>query len=104
MKISERWKDLCALFGIDTKNKGNKELSVEFLNTIKDFIHSIDGPVCIKELKKPIITEEDYFKNLNLLVNYALTDPVAYMVTRYIDSEIIKRIFEYAWDGKTIDF
>ena len=104
MKISERWKDLSALFGIDTKNKGNKELSVEFLNTIKDFIHSIDGPVCIKELKKPIITEEDYFKNLNLLVNYALTDPVAYMVTRYIDSEIIKRIFEYAWDGKTIDF
>jgi alcohol dehydrogenase class IV len=104
MKISERWKDLCPLFGIDTKNKDNKEVFIEFLNNTKDFIHSIDGPVCIKEIKNPIITEEDYFKNLDLLVNYALTDPVAYMVTRYIDSEIIKKIFEYAWDGKTIDF
>lgn len=103
-KISERWKDLCPLFGIDTTNRDNKELSTEFLNTIKDFIHSIDGPVCIKEIKKPVISKEDYYKNLDLLVNYAQTDPVAYMVTRYIDSEILKRIFEYAWDGKTIDF
>jgi alcohol dehydrogenase class IV len=104
MKISERWKDICPLFGIDTKNRANEEFFIEFLNTIKDFIHSIDGPVCIKEIKKPVITKEDYYKNLDLLVNYAQTDPVAYMVTRYIDSEIIKRIFEYAWDGKTIDF
>ncbi|MFW9969030.1 MAG: iron-containing alcohol dehydrogenase [Candidatus Odinarchaeota archaeon] len=104
MKISERWKDLCPLFRIDTKNGDNKEVFIEFLNAIKDFIHSIDGPVCVKEIKKPIITKEDYYKNLDLLVNYAQTDHVAYMVTRYIDSEIIRRIFEYAWDGKTIDF
>ena len=56
------------------------------------------------EKKKPVITEEEYNKNLDLLVNYAETDPVAFMVTRYIDSEVIKRIFEYAWDGKNIDF
>ncbi len=104
MKISERWKDLCPLFGITTKNRGNKELFIEFLNVIKEFIHSINGPVCIKEIKKPVISKEDYYKNLDLLVNYAQTDPVAYMVTRYIDSEVIKRIFEYAWDGRTIDF
>lgn len=104
MKISERWKDLCPLFGIDTRNKDDNELSIEFLKSIKEFIHSIDGPVCVKEIKNPIITEEEYYKNLDLLVNYAETDPVAFMVTRYIDSEVIKRIFEYAWDGKTIDF
>ncbi len=104
MKISERWKDLCPLFGIDTKNKDNNELSIEFLQSIKDFIHSLDGPVCVKEIKNPVITEEDYYKNLDLLVNYAETDSVAFMVARYIDSEVIKRIFEYAWDGKTIDF
>ncbi|MFX0011733.1 MAG: iron-containing alcohol dehydrogenase, partial [Candidatus Hermodarchaeota archaeon] len=104
MKISERWKDLCPLFGVDSKNKSDNELSTEFLQSLKDFIHSIDGPVSIKEIKNPVITEEDYNKNLDLLVNYAETDPVAYMVTRFIDSEVIKRIFEYAWDGKTIDF
>lgn len=104
MKISERWKDLCPIFAIDTKNKDNDELFTEFLHSIKEFIHSIDGPVCVKEIKNPVITEEDYYKNLDLLVNYAETDPVAFMVTRYIDSEVIKRIFEYAWDGKTIDF
>ncbi|NVM18884.1 MAG: iron-containing alcohol dehydrogenase [Candidatus Lokiarchaeota archaeon] len=104
MKISERWKDLCPLFGVNPKNKDNNELSTEFLQSIKEFIHSLDGPVCVKEIMNPIITEEDYYKNLDLLVNYAETDPVAFMVTRYIDSEVIKRIFEYAWDGKTIDF
>ncbi len=104
MKISERWKDLCPLFGIDTKDKDNNKLSIEFLQIIKDFIHSLDGPVCVKEMKNPVITEKEYFKNLDLLVKYAETDPVAFMVARYIDSEIIKRIFEYAWDGRTIDF
>ncbi|MFX0048484.1 MAG: iron-containing alcohol dehydrogenase [Candidatus Hermodarchaeota archaeon] len=104
MKISERWKDLCPLFGVDPKYKSDNELATEFLQSLKDFIHSIDGPVSIKELKNPVITEEDYYRNLNLLVNYAETDSVAFMVTRYIDSEVIKKIFEYAWDGKTIDF
>ncbi|MFX1467976.1 MAG: iron-containing alcohol dehydrogenase [Promethearchaeota archaeon] len=103
-KISKRWKDLCPLFGIDSKDKNDDELFNEFLQSVKDFIHSLDGPLCIKEMKNPIITEETYFKNLDLLVTYAETDPVAFMVGRYIDSEIIKRIFEYAWDGRTIDF
>ncbi|MBA7655491.1 hypothetical protein ES703_63395 [subsurface metagenome] len=103
-KISERWKDLCPLFEIDSKDKDNNELFIEFLQSVKDFIHSLDGPVCVKEIKNPVISEEDYNKNLDLLVNYAETDPVALMSPRYIDSEIIKRIYEYAWDGRTIDF
>ncbi|MFW9988481.1 MAG: iron-containing alcohol dehydrogenase [Candidatus Odinarchaeota archaeon] len=103
-KISERWKDLCPLFGINSKDKNDGELFTEFLQSVKDFIHSMNGPVCIKEMKNPVITEEIFSKNLDLLVQYAITDPVAYMVGRYIDNDIIRRIFEYAWDGRTIDF
>ena len=104
MKITDRWKDLCPLFGVDTKNINNYDLFNEFLESVKEFIHSLDGPVCVKEIRNPVITKEEYYKNLDLLVNYAETDPVAYMVTRYIDTEVLKKIFEYAWDGKTIDF
>jgi len=103
-KISERWKDLCPIFGIDPKNKDSNEVFIEFLQNIKDFIHSIDGPVCIKEIKNPVINEEEYHKNLDLLVDYAENDAVALLSSRYIDKEILKRIFEYAWDGRTIDF
>ncbi len=103
-KISERWKDLCPLFGIDSKNKDNDELFIEFLQNVKDFIYSLDGPVCVKEIKNPVINEEEYHKNLDLLVNYAENDAVALLSSRYIDKEILKRMFEYAWDGRTIDF
>ncbi len=103
-KISKRWKDLCPLFEVDFKSKGDKNLFNEFLQSVKDFIHSLDGPVCAKEIKNPVINEEEYYKNLDLLVKYAESDAVALLSSRYIDKEILKRIFEYAWDGRTIDF
>jgi len=103
-KISKRWKDLCPLFEVDFKGKDDKNLLNEFLQSVKDFIHSLNGPVCAKEVKNPVINEEEYYKNLDLLVKYAESDAVALLSSRYIDKEILKEIFEYAWDGRTIDF
>jgi alcohol dehydrogenase class IV len=103
-KISDRWKDLCPVFGVESKGKERKELLTALLQAIKDFIHSIDGAVCVKEIKKPTITEEEYLSKLDLLVNYAETDAVDLLAPRWIHKETYKKIFEYAWDGRDIDF
>jgi alcohol dehydrogenase class IV len=103
-KISERWKDLCPIFGVESKGKEKKELLTDLLQAIKNFIHSIDGAVCVKEIKNPTITKEEYIEKMDLLINYAETDAVDLLAPRYMNREIYKKIFEYAWDGRDIDF
>lgn len=103
-KISDRWKDLCPLFGIESKGKEKKVLLTALIQAIKDFIHSLDGAVCVKEIKNPIISKEDYMDKLDLLVQYAETDVVDLLAPRWMHKETYRKIFEYAWDGRDIDF
>jgi alcohol dehydrogenase class IV len=103
-KISDRWKDLCPVFGIKSEGKNRKELLTALLQAIKDFIHSIDGAVCVKEIKDPVITEEQYMGKIDLLVNYAEKDAVDLLAPRWMHTGTYRKIFEYAWDGRDIDF
>jgi hypothetical protein len=103
-KISERWKDLCPLFGVDSKGKETKLLLTELLQAMKDFIHSIGGAVSIKEIKTPTITKEEYIKEMDTLIHYAETDAVDLLAPRYMNKELYRKIYEYAWDGRDIDF
>jgi len=103
-KVSDRWKDLCFLFNIESKGKNSKELFSEFLQAIKNFISSLDGPLCVKDLKNPVISKEDYFNNLDLLIKYTELDAVSLLSPRHLNKEVLEKIFEYAWDGKDVDF
>jgi len=103
-KISDRWIDLCPVFGVESKGKEKKALLTALLQAIKDFIHSIDGAVCVKEIKDPIISKEEYMDKLDLLVQYAESDAVDLLAPRWMHKETYKKIFEYAWDGRDIDF
>lgn len=103
-KVTDRWKDLCYIFNIKVDDRDRDELFSEFIGKVKDFIHSVNGPTCVKELKEPKIDKEDYFDNLDLLAEYANTDAVSLTSYRPIDQDIFKKIFECAWDGKRINF
>jgi len=103
-KISDRWIDLCPVFGVESKGKEKKALLTALLQAIKNFIHSIDGAVCVKEIKDPIISKEEYMDKLDLLVQYAESDAVDLLAPRWMHKETYKKIFEYAWDGRDIDF
>ena len=103
-KVTDRWKLLCPIFNIQEDNKSRKELFGEFIQAIKDFIVSLDAPVCVKDLKDPVITKEEYFGKLDLLTNYAADDAVALTSFRTMSEKLFKTIFEYAWDGQDIDF
>ena len=57
-----------------------------------------------KDMKDPVITKEEYYDNLDLLTNYAADDAVALTSFRTMSEKLFKTIFEYAWDGRDIDF
>jgi len=103
-KVTDRWKDLCLIFGVEIKGKDRVELLKEFIQALKDFIHSLDAPTCVKDLKNPVINKEEYFDQLDVLANYAYNDAVSLFSYRTTNPEIFKKIYEYAWDGKLIDF
>lgn len=103
-KITDRWINLCPIFGIETKGKERNELLKNFCQAIKKFIHSLDGATCVKEMKKPIINKEDYFNNIDLMADYADKDALSLTSFRPINAEIYRKIFEYAWNGRDIDF
>ncbi|MFX1388527.1 MAG: iron-containing alcohol dehydrogenase [Promethearchaeota archaeon] len=103
-KITDRWIDLCQIFSIEIKNKKKHELLKELIEALKDFITSVGGYTCVRDLREPKIEEEDYFGKIDKLVDYALNDAVTLTSYRPIDEELYRKIFEYAWDGKFIDF
>ncbi len=103
-KVTERWMDLCPVFGVRTEGKDKDMLLKEFLAAVKDFIHSIEGPSCVKELKEPPITQEEYIEKVDILAEYADNDAVALTSYRPMSKNLFKKIYEYAWDGKDIDF
>jgi alcohol dehydrogenase class IV len=103
-KVTDRWMDLCQLFNIETQNKNRDILLEEFINSLKNFIKSIDGPTCVKDINEPSISKESYFEKFDKLVEYANNDAVTLTTYRPIDPDLYRKIFEYAWDGKMIDF
>lgn len=103
-KITDRWKDLCPLFGVKDNKKSRDSLLKELIAQMKEFIRSIDGSTSIKEIQKPEISKKDYFEKLDLIAKYAYNDAASITSFRPIDLSGYKKIFEYAWDGKNIDF
>ncbi len=103
-KVTDRWKLLCPIFNVQVENKSREELFNEFLQSVRDFIQSLNAPVCVKDMKNPVITKEEYFDKIDLLINYASDDAVSLTSFRSMSEKLFKTIFEYAWDGKNIDF
>lgn len=103
-KILDRWKDLAPIFEVElTTNNREKSLN-DFLQAVIDFIHSVGGPTCVKELKNPVISKEEYFEKINLATEIADNQPTTLGSSRPLIKKHIKRIFEYTWDGKIVDF
>ena len=103
-KVTDRWMQLCPIFGLTLENKSRDELLKEFIHSLKNFIHSVDGPTCVKDIKEPKISKEEYFGKIDKLADYAMNDAVTLTSYRPINEELYRKIFEYAWDGEIIDF
>ncbi|MFW9970181.1 MAG: iron-containing alcohol dehydrogenase [Candidatus Odinarchaeota archaeon] len=104
VKVTDKWMDLCPIFNIAPNDRNKEVLLRQFIGSLVDFIVSVDGFTCVKDIKEPRITKEDYFRKMDKLVDYAMNDAVTLTSYRPINEDLYKRIFEYAWDGRIIDF
>ncbi len=103
-KVTDKWMDLCPLFGIEIKNKNKQVLLNEFIGAIKAFMRSINAPTCVKDVKDLGVDKDEYMKRIDLLSNYAYEDGVTLASPRPITEDVYKKIFQYAYDGNDIDF
>ena len=70
-------------------------------NLIRDFLKKINLPLKLKDLN---ISKSDWDQNMDKLVEFAKTDIVAPFNPRATSEEEFHKIFNYAWEGKNIDF
>ena len=103
-KILNRWKDLAPIFNVELTADNREKSLNDFLQAVKEFIHSVGGFTCVKDLKNPVISKEEYFEKLDLATEYADNQPASLGSSRPLIKKHIKKIFEYAWEGKIIDF
>ncbi len=103
-KITDKWKELCPIFGVETADIERETALRNFIEAIKKFMRSLNAPTCVKDIKELEIDREEYEKRIDVLANYSFEDGVTLYSLRPINEEIYKKIYEYAYDGKNIDF
>ncbi|MHA1268337.1 MAG: iron-containing alcohol dehydrogenase [Candidatus Helarchaeota archaeon] len=79
---------------------GNDPTST-LVNVIRDLLKKVNIPLTLKELN---ISQTDWDQKIDKLVEFAKTDVVAPFNPRKTSEDEFKRIFQYAWEGKDIDF
>lgn len=75
--------------------------TVSLADFLRDFLHKIEIPSSLKEI---INDENDWRKNLEKLTLLAKKDILTPFNPRPLDENDFKKIFEYAYIGKHIDF
>ncbi|MFX1449432.1 MAG: iron-containing alcohol dehydrogenase [Promethearchaeota archaeon] len=99
-KTSDRYLDLAKDLGIQANS--NEEYLKKLVNKYQELMKKVDTPLTIKEWG---IDEKEFKEKLQLLAETAFNDGASWFSPRPdYDFEACKKIFEYAYDGKKIDF
>lgn len=101
-KVTDRWKDLCPLFGVNIKGKTQQENLVFLCKRIQSFICSVGGAAAVNEVKNPVIDEVFYREKVPLMATYALNDIAHLTSYRPLKHSDYVNIYESLWDGKLV--
>jgi len=78
-----------------------KDPAISLANFLRDFLHKIGIPSSLKEI---INNEEEWNESLEKLVLFAKKDILTPFNPRKLNENDFRKIFEYAYIGKSIDF
>ncbi|MFW9788325.1 MAG: iron-containing alcohol dehydrogenase [Candidatus Thorarchaeota archaeon] len=96
---ARQYSELAALLGISGKD--DKDTSMKFAEAIRELMIKIGCPTSFKEAK---IKKKDFTAALEKMVEFAMMDTSLTMNPRNTDSDEIRKLYKYMFDGKTIDF
>jgi alcohol dehydrogenase class IV len=95
----ERYAEIAKAIGIEAESVD--EAVKKFVDAIRALTKKIGEPLAVKEMG---ISWEDYSQKLNELVAKAEMSTCNFVNPRVASSEELRRLFTYAFDGRTVDF
>ncbi|MFW9902924.1 MAG: iron-containing alcohol dehydrogenase [Candidatus Thorarchaeota archaeon] len=98
-KTEPRIAELAYLAGLS--GDSDEELSNNLVSAFKELLVKLELPLSLKDMK---VTREEYEAKFENLIDYALNDSGTLSNPRPLDYEDFEKIFEYAYEGKEIDF
>lgn len=98
-KMTEDYVELAKNLGIEAKTK--EEYLSKLVNKFIDFMKNLGVSTALKDLN---ISKSDFEKQLDHLAKYAIEDPTVVQSMRPTSEAELRRIFEYAYEGKMVDW
>ena len=98
-EASKLYWQLARFIGIDETDHGKAALA--FAQKIRELHKQLDFPQSLQEAG---VSKDAFEKGLDKLVEFAMMDSSITMTPRDIDSAGIRKIYEYMFEGKHIDF
>ncbi|MFX0152227.1 MAG: iron-containing alcohol dehydrogenase [Candidatus Hodarchaeota archaeon] len=95
----QRIAELARLAGLD--GSSSAELAINLVNSFKELLIQLEMPLSLKDMN---ISREQYEANRESLVNYAENDSGSLSNPRDADYNDFVKLFEYAYEGKEVDF
>ncbi|MFX1367997.1 MAG: iron-containing alcohol dehydrogenase [Promethearchaeota archaeon] len=86
---------------IDISGKNHERVARKFAAAIRSLMERVGSPTSMKEAK---VTKKSFKAGIDKLVEYAMMDAAITMSPRNTDSKIIRKIYEYMFEGTPIDF
>jgi alcohol dehydrogenase class IV len=79
----------------------NKKAAFKVVDKIKELQKTVEFPTSLKDLG---VSKKEFEQNLDLLITCCFQDATAVMTPRSITDEYFRKIYNYAFNGKDIDF
>jgi 1-propanol dehydrogenase len=98
-EAAAQYSELAGILGI--KEENNVKTSMKFAAAIKRLMKKIGSPRSFKEAG---VTKEDFDAGLEKLVEFAMMDTSLTMNPRNTDSQEIRKLYKYMFNGKSINF
>jgi len=98
-KVSDKYLEICDALKIEGKTK--KERFNELMVKVRTLFEELDVPLNLKDLD---ISEENLEKNMEKLALFTYEDIDSIFSPRPITIDQCKKIFQYTFEGKDIDF
>ncbi|TFG33162.1 iron-containing alcohol dehydrogenase [Candidatus Thorarchaeota archaeon] len=98
-ECAAQYAELAGLISIHEKD--NTKTSIKFASAIKDLMAKVGSPRTFSEAG---VKRADFDKALEKMVEFAMMDSSITMNPRNIDSSEIRKMYEYMFEGKIIDF
>ncbi|MFX1604361.1 MAG: iron-containing alcohol dehydrogenase [Promethearchaeota archaeon] len=98
-ETAKQYSELAQMIGI--KGKKPETVSLKFASTIREFMTKIGCPQSFKEAGTK---KKDFNAALEKMVEFAMMDTSLTMNPRNIDSKEIRKMYQYMYDGTSIDF